>query len=141
VIGCDPGFTVRQVSLRPDRYPAVPETPQRVTVQVLQFHALIGVSYYEPAIRITNNTSSLIKIRGVELMTRQGVYQSSSGKQTDWLTDVDSGATADLKVSFKLNAGLSTTFKEAAELRVRYTIGDTSQTARARLLGRVKSAD
>ena len=76
-VGCDPGFTVRQLNARPQWQSAVPEIPQQVSVEVSKFHALIGSGYYTPKIRVTNMAKLSVAITSFELVTSRGIYHPS----------------------------------------------------------------
>jgi len=138
-VGCDPGFTVRQLNARPQWQSAVPEIPQQVSVEVSKFHALIGSGYYTPKIRVTNMAKLSVAITSFELVTSRGIYHPSLRQNKDFRVKLDPGDTQEIDAWFELHDGLLTTFKKAAELRVHYMIGNNNETATAKLVGKVQA--
>lgn len=146
LMGCDPGFTVREARPRLQHHLAPSVATSELSVDVDRFHTLAGDSVYRPKIRISNMSKLPIAVTEIQLISRVGVYVGSinrSGPDSSprSLMTIDPGATGELDIWFDLNHGLDTIFRKPADLQVQYTIGDISNTAKVRLVGKTEAGN
>jgi hypothetical protein len=138
-VGCDPGMIIRQASV-PGRAPYAGTSPEaRVEVSAKTTHQLIGETWYDPEVKVTNLSGSPITVTDIELSARGKVYASN---WTQWsrpgafpLT-IQPGNSGPLEISFRLDEDVwKTFFRHPAELLVHCTMGADSMVARASIVG------
>ena len=114
---------------------ALPE----VSLTVSKFHRLAGYSSYTPNIQVRNLANEPISVTGVDLAIKRGAYLVSSLHREAFAVNIDPGGTREIGAWFELPEDLEGAFKKPAELRVHYTIGNTSGMAIARLVGKLEA--
>jgi len=132
LIGCDPGMSIRQVNsvTRPPK-PVI--IPSELVLDVKTTHQLIGESWYDPEVRITNRSQLAATVTKVELVALAKTYAPSH--PDGYPLQLGPGESQVLKVFFELEHGVQETFKKRADLRVYYEIGGEKQIAIAKLAG------
>jgi hypothetical protein len=138
-VACDPGMIIRQASV-PGRAPNAGPSPEaQVEVSAKTTHQLIGETWYDPEVKVTNLSDSPITITEVELSARGKAYASNwrpwsrPGAFPLTIQPMNSGT---LEISFRLDEDVwKTFFRRPAELLVHYTLGADSMVARATVVG------
>jgi hypothetical protein len=128
--GCDPGMTIRQA------VPQLKATPSGIIgIRVKTTHPFIGTKVYAPGVQVVNSSESPIVVVSVELVTQGGTFANKSGDLERSGREIPSGSTQPLDLLFDLAENVKRSFRQPAELRVRYRIGGKDQTVSASLIG------
>ena len=136
IVGCDPGMTIREAVKRDRLNPSsfVTANPNDVIISVKTGHPLIGETWYDPTVTVTNLSPSQVTISAVELVAA-GIVHENKGF-TAFPLVVLSGKTVNLDVRFALHENVwKTFFKRAADLRLSYSSDGQQRTAHATIIG------
>jgi hypothetical protein len=128
-------MTIRE-AVRRDRLSASSATvsPSNLTISVKTKRQLIGETWYDPTVAVTNVSPTEATISAVELATKGIVYANKH--KAAYPLVVLSGQTATLDVEFDLREDVwKTFFKQPAELRVNYVSDGQQKTAHASIIG------
>lgn len=136
MVACDPGMIIRQESY-PSKGSSGGFAPaEQVIVSVKTVNQLIGETWYDPKITVTNNSESPIIVTGIELFVQGKTYARDSTRTGASPLIIQSGSVRSLEVSFRLDADVKKMFfRHPAELLVHYQIGVDQKTARTRIVG------
>jgi hypothetical protein len=138
-VACDPGMIIRQASV-PGRAPNAGTSPEaKVEVSAKTTHQLIGETWYDPEVKVTNLSGSPITVTDIELSARGKAYASNWARWSRpgaFPLTIQPGNSGTLEISFRLDEDVwKTFFRHPAELSVLYTIGADSMVARATIVG------
>jgi hypothetical protein len=135
-VGCDPGMIIRQADYLGKSPNRVSGTADTVVVSVRTEHQLIGESWYDPEIRVINNSGSTIVVTDVELLAQGKSYGNDSSRPDGPPLTLAPGSTGTVNVGFRLDTAVKNLFfRRPAELLVHYRSGDERKIARARIVG------
>jgi hypothetical protein len=76
LVGCDPGMTVRQVNALVQSENAAVTSIPKISIEVKTTHELIGASWYDPRVIVTNSSDIAVAITRVELIAGGIVFQN-----------------------------------------------------------------
>src|SRR6202045_399299 len=114
LIACDPGMTIRQTEP-----PAIPTTlvgpNDKVIVHIKTTRQLIGETWYDPEVKVTNTLNSPITVTSVELKTGRDAYANNPSRLGAYPLSIMPGSTEPLDVSFRLKDNVRKTFQQSAE--------------------------
>jgi hypothetical protein len=114
LVACDPGMTIRQIK-------ASNPTSDPIKIAVKTEHPLVGHTWYDPQVTVTNGSDSPITITSVELAAKRNTYANKPRQPGSYPSLVPPGESETLDVSFDLTDDVKKTFfRQPAELRVHY---------------------
>ncbi len=136
MVACDPGMIVRQASY-PGKGRASGSAPaEMVVVSVRTVSQLVGETWYDPDITVTNNSESPIVVTEVELLAQGKTFAGDSRRTGASPLTIQPESVGSLEVSFRLDADVKKMFfRRPAELLVHYRSGAEQKIARARIVG------
>lgn len=129
-VACDPGIAIHQR----DSAGGI-STNSAVTIHVRSSNPLIGETWYEPSVTITNSSQSPISVTRVELAVGRNLYANSPLRFGSFPMAIPAGTSANLDVRFDLSDNVKNTFHEPAEFRVNYRNAGKDEIVRALLVG------
>jgi hypothetical protein len=129
IVACDPGVTIRQADS-----PKEIGKSSGVILRVKSAREFIGTAYYAAKVTVTNNSEATVLVTGIELATKQRIYTDTSSRTQDFPGEILAKQSHDFGVLFRLDDAVYKTFKEPAELRVRYRGGSSEDTARTSIV-------
>lgn len=127
---CDPGIAIRQQDVSENA-----GTRPELILRVATRDQLIGEKSYDPKLEVTNSSSARMIITAVELATSQQTYSNHPFSSDAYPLSVGPGQKENPEVRFDLAEPVNKAFKEPAELRVHYKIGDAGRIAVAHIVG------
>jgi hypothetical protein len=134
MVACDPGMSIRQVKSPVQGTIRSAASDAEVIVSVNTTHQLIGVTFYEPKIKVTNVANQPITVTNIELLARPKMYANEPPQPAQYPLRMQPGSTEVLQGMFWLDEDVQNTFQKPAELLVHYKIGDRPGIARVSVI-------
>ena len=135
ITACDPGISVRQIRSTGHATVGQASAENQLVLDVKTTRQLIGESWYDPEVRITNLSSSPVTIENIELATRDKTYTNTPARSETIPLKIQPGSTETLHVLFRLDDAVYKVFKQPAELRVHYQSDGAQGIAHASVVG------
>jgi hypothetical protein len=134
-VACDPGVSIRQVKLQGQSTigSATPET--QLVLEVKTTRQLIGETWYDPEVKVTNSGGLPITITNIELAAKRKTYANTPPQPEIYPLTIQPGNTKTIDVMFRLDDAVYKTFEQAAELSVHYRSGEKQETVRVSVIG------
>lgn len=134
VAACDPGMTIGEKPRGTFRTP-IPEGCS-LELHAKDTHQLIGESWYDPEVTITNLDESPVVIDRIELISEGRTYNLEQWAEKGLDRTIPAHGTKTLKIGFDLNkSAVYEAFRQPAIIRFRYTIAKVAKECTLEVVG------
>jgi hypothetical protein len=135
ILACDYGMSIRQVN-SPDHVSQESSTKDsQIVVTVEPAERLIGETWYSTGVRLTNDSREPVLVSNIDIFAQNKIYQNEPTQFTTYPLRINPSGTERVGVYFRLDDDVENTFRNAADLRVYYRIGNEQRIAHARIVG------
>ena len=134
VAACDPGMTIGEKTTGTPRTP-MPEGC-RLEIHAKDTHQLIGESWYDPEVTVTNLGESPIAIDRIELISEGRTYNLEEWAEKGLDRTIPAHGTKTLKIGFDLKkSAVYEAFKQPVIIRFQYSIAKVTRECTLEVVG------